>query len=540
MLSNLQVCFNAVMPLFLIMGLGYGVKYLGGIRVEDVPGLNKMAFRFFMPVMLFWNLYTSTIAQAVQPKLLLFAVGATLVMYGLSLAIVLPTEKDHEKQGVKIQGMYRSNLAIIGLPLATVLVPGADMGPVAMLAAIIVPLFNVLAVITLTAFRGERLPAGRLIKMVATNPLILGSAVGLVFLGTGWRLPTALESAVHQVAAMTSPFMLFLLGAFFRFSGLRRYRRDLIEVCVVRLFLMPALLLTAALLTACGSGADTQSEEADAAVQTALPPEGITALVLSDDSQVLRFSREDETWYWQDDTTFPLDQEAMPALVEAAAAMTAASPVRVAEEDLADYGLDDTQITLAVTADGETLTFARGDQAESGDWYMRCAEDGTVRLVSDNAVKIFQLLDGSIYDMAALPVLPVITGENLLSAAVQGGENVLVNIRVVDGVRKVGSRDVTEATAALVEELGRLSVTACVDYDPAEGAAAICGLDAPDAQALVTYTNELGTESTLTLTVGLPDGSGGRYVTVNDDPTIYRMEETSLVQLLTLAETGLN
>ena len=34
--------------------------------------------------------------------------------------------------------MYRSNLAIIGLPLATVLVPGADMGPVAMLAAIIV------------------------------------------------------------------------------------------------------------------------------------------------------------------------------------------------------------------------------------------------------------------------------------------------------------------------------------------------------------------------------------------------------------------
>ena len=55
MLSNLQVCFNAVMPLFLIMGLGYGVKCLGGIRVEDVPGLNKMAFRFFMPVMLFWK-----------------------------------------------------------------------------------------------------------------------------------------------------------------------------------------------------------------------------------------------------------------------------------------------------------------------------------------------------------------------------------------------------------------------------------------------------------------------------------------------------
>ena len=244
MLENLRVCFNAVAPLFLIMGLGYGVKCLGGIRVEDVPGLNKMAFRFFMPVMLFWNLYTSSIDEAVQPKLLLYAVSATLVMYGLSMAIVLTTEKDPQKQGVKIQGMYRSNLAIIGLPLATVLVPGADMGPVAMLAAIIVPMFNVLAVITLTAFRGEKLPPLKLLRMIVTNPLILGSAAGLLFLGTGWKLPTALESAVHQVSNMTSPLLLFLLGAFFRFSGLRRYKKDLIQVCVVRLLVMPALLLT--------------------------------------------------------------------------------------------------------------------------------------------------------------------------------------------------------------------------------------------------------------------------------------------------------
>ena len=248
MLSNLQVCFNAVMPLFLIMGLGYGVKCLGGIRVEDVPGLNKMAFRFFMPVMLFWNLYTSSIDQALQPKLLLFAVGATLVMYGLSLAIVLPTEQDYEKQGVKIQGMYRSNLAIIGLPLAKALVPGADMGPVAMLAAVIVPLFNVLAVITLTVFRGEKLRPARLLRMILTNPLIIGSAVGLLFLAVGWKLPAALEAAVDQVADMTSPLLLFLLGAFFRFSGLQRYRRDILLVSFVRLIVMPGILLTTAYL----------------------------------------------------------------------------------------------------------------------------------------------------------------------------------------------------------------------------------------------------------------------------------------------------
>ena len=299
-----------------------------------------------------------------------------------------------------------------------------------------------------------------------------------------------------------------------------------------------ALLLLAALLTGCGSNAQ-QPKEADAAVQTALPPEGITALTLSDDTQVLRFRRDGDIWYWQDDETFPLDQASMPALLEAAAAMTAAPSVP-AGDDLSAYGLDDAKTSLSVTADGETLTFTRGDQAASGDWYLRCTEDGTVRTVSDDTVKVFQLLDGSIYDMAVLPTLPAITMDTLHTAAIAGASGVQINLRVVDGVRKVGSRDVTAETAALMDELSQLAVTACVDYDPAEGAAAVCGLDAPEAVLTLTYANAVGTEETLTVTVGLPIGDGGRYVTLGGDATIYRMEETSLVQLLTLAETGLN
>lgn len=299
-----------------------------------------------------------------------------------------------------------------------------------------------------------------------------------------------------------------------------------------------ALLLLAALLTGCGHKAQPDTDT-DPNAQAALPPEGITALVLSDDTQVLRFRRDGDIWYWQDDEAFPLDQAGMPALLEAAAAMTASTPVQ-AGDDLSEYGLDDAKTSLSVTADGETLTFTRGDQAASGDWYLRCTEDGTVRTVSDNTVKVFQLLDGSIYDMAVLPTLPAITMDTLHTAAITGSGDVQINLRVVDGVRKVGSRDVTAETEALMDELSRLTVTACVDYDPAEGAAAVCGLDAPEAVLTLTYANAVGTEETLTVTVGLPIGDGGRYVTISGDATIYRMEETSLVQLLTLAETGLN
>lgn len=202
--------------------------------------------------------------------------------------------------------------------------------------------------------------------------------------------------------------------------------------------------------------------------------------------------------------------------------------------------MDDAKTSLSVTADGETLTFTRGDQAASGDWYLLCAEDASVRLVSDDAVKIFQLLDGSIYDMAVLPTMPAITEDTLRTAVIAGADGERFTIRSADGVRKVGARDVTEKTAPLVEELSRLSVTSCVDYAPAEGAAAVCGLNAPEAILVVTYTGITGREEALTVTIGLPTGDGGRYVTLNDESTIYRMEEASLVQVLTLAENGLS
>ena len=131
-------------------------RHLGAIKREDVPKLNRLLFRYFMPVMLFYNIYTSDLSGAVQPKLLIFAAAGVLAEYALAFCYVMLTEKDTSKRGVKIQGIYRSNFVIIGLPLATALVPGADAGSVVVLISVVVPMFNAIAVITLELFSGKR------------------------------------------------------------------------------------------------------------------------------------------------------------------------------------------------------------------------------------------------------------------------------------------------------------------------------------------------------------------------------------------------
>lgn len=255
-MENLQICLRAVLPLFLIMGVGYLAKTLHAIERSDIPKLSKLAFRYFMPVMLFYNLYTSDLQHAIQPAALLYTLLGALLVYGLGLAYVLLTEKEDLKKGVKIQGIYRSNTAIVGIPLAAALVgEGNDLGPVVLMVATVVPLFNVLAVITLEAFNGRRPPVKKLVLDILKNPLIIGSAAGLLALLSGIRLPYVLEATVKQISAATNPLLLFLLGAFFEFKGLRRYTKDLTEICLIRLVVVPALLLIPAMLLGFGGAA---------------------------------------------------------------------------------------------------------------------------------------------------------------------------------------------------------------------------------------------------------------------------------------------
>lgn len=297
-----------------------------------------------------------------------------------------------------------------------------------------------------------------------------------------------------------------------------------------------AMALLAALTLLCGCGKkEAQPQQEDMAVNI-VPVEGVTALELCDGEVTLRFARTDDTWHWVDDGTFPLDQDAVAALLALPSSLAAAEPVQ-GQGELSGYGLETPKKYVTATADGADSTIYVGSQTSDGRWYV-LTPDGVVRLA---AQADGEALSRSIYDMAVLPELPAITEENLISLTLTGAEGKQVTFSVDEsGVRKSGARDVTEKTASLVDELGKLAVTACVDYDPADGAAAVCGLDAPEAILAVNYVNAHGGDGALTLTVGGSTGDGGRYVTLNGDATIYRMEETGLAQVLTLAALGLS
>lgn len=238
-----MISANAVLPMCLVMALGYGTRRLGWIRREEISAINKIAFRIFLPCLLYYNVYCSDLSGSFDPLLMAYAVGGVLLTFGLSLGYTLLTEKLPERRGVMIQGMFRSNYVIMGIPVATALLGADQLGTVSILIAVVVPLFNMLSVIVLEVFRGQKPKPLHILGQIAKNPLVIGSVLGILTLAAGIRLPHILEQTIQNISAIASPLQLFLLGAFFQFSGLKTYRRELVTVSAAKLIVAPGLFL---------------------------------------------------------------------------------------------------------------------------------------------------------------------------------------------------------------------------------------------------------------------------------------------------------
>lgn len=238
-----MISANAVLPMCLIMALGYGTRRLGWIRREEIFAINKIAFRIFLPCLLYYNVYCSDLSGSFDPLLMAYAVGGVLLTFGLSLGYTLLTEKLPERRGVMIQGMFRSNYVIMGIPVATALLGADQLGTVSILIAVVVPLFNMLSVVVLEVFRGQKPKPLHILGQIAKNPLVIGSVLGILTLAAGIRLPHILEQTIQNISAIASPLQLFLLGAFFQFSGLKTYRRELVTVSAAKLIVSPGLFL---------------------------------------------------------------------------------------------------------------------------------------------------------------------------------------------------------------------------------------------------------------------------------------------------------
>ena len=265
--ESVSFAVNAILPIVLLIFFGYFLRRVGFLNDEWFKKGNKLVFHVLLPCLLFVNVYNIESFSSFDWSVVIYSEIAVFVIFFLGLiAVKLLVPNDFQK-GAVWQCVFRSNYAIIGMPLAAALGGDAGLSVAAVLSASSIPTFNILAVIALTAFNkdenGKKANMLDVLKKIAKNPLIIGVASGMVAIAIRALIPEGSDglpvfslrgdlpfifTAVENIAKISSPLALIVLGGQFDFAVIKHLKRQIITGTLIRIVFVPLLCVGGAVV----------------------------------------------------------------------------------------------------------------------------------------------------------------------------------------------------------------------------------------------------------------------------------------------------
>lgn len=248
---------NAVMPIILLIALGYFLKKKGLFTKEFLKVGNKTVFRVLLPVLLFTNLAKMDGFSVLRADLVLYVLLAIAILFGIGFLLTYITS-DSRQKGVLLQCVFRSNFALIGVPLAQLMAGESGVQSAAVLSTFTIPIFNILSVIALSAYTGHQTTIGpkirKILRDIAHNPLLWGVLAGVLFVcikPIWYSLPSNVTdctgkfkfvwTALDYLAKASTPISLLVLGGQFELSHIKGLRKQIILGVSGRLLFAPLL-----------------------------------------------------------------------------------------------------------------------------------------------------------------------------------------------------------------------------------------------------------------------------------------------------------
>jgi len=242
-MNSMYVAFSAVFPILLYISIGYFLKTVKLLEENSLSKINILVFKLFLPCLLFYNIYTTKLSEVFNLKLLLFSICSVLAVYILLLVLVPVFIKDNKVRGAFVQGSFRSNFVLFGIPLSASILGDGNVGITSLLIAFIVPLYNVISVVCLEIFRKNKIDFKGIFLGIIKNPLIISSVLGFIFLLLNIKLPNLILSPLKSLSNVATPLSLIVLGGTFSFVSAGKNIYKLSAVLVIKLVLIPLIAL---------------------------------------------------------------------------------------------------------------------------------------------------------------------------------------------------------------------------------------------------------------------------------------------------------
>ncbi|MFJ6028151.1 AEC family transporter [Pseudarthrobacter sp. NPDC092424] len=175
------------------------------------PVLSALTFFVASPALLFETLSKARLEDVFAEPLLVTAVAAIASAAIYFTAVKFWLKRTLPESLMSSMAASLANSANLGIPIAVYVLGDASyVVPLLIFQlAFFTPLFLMLLDSSTSSHRTT--PLG-FVVMILRNPMIVGSALGLIVAGTGWEVPALVMEPVHLIGGAAIPAMLIAFG----------------------------------------------------------------------------------------------------------------------------------------------------------------------------------------------------------------------------------------------------------------------------------------------------------------------------------------
>ncbi|MEM0943591.1 MAG: AEC family transporter, partial [Pseudomonadota bacterium] len=246
-MSAFGALITIVLPVFLVVGAGYGMVRLKAFPDQALDGLVKFATGFAVPVLLFRAMFNLDLTVAIRWEHYLSFYGAAFFCFctGITLARVIWQRRPGEAVAVGFLALF-SNSVLLGLPIADRAFGAEVLAKVFALFMIHTPFCYFVGILAMEFSRRDGAPLGqalrRTFEAMFRNALTIGLVTGLLANVAGVRLPGVALEAIDMIAEAALPIALFGIGGVMTRYSLKADPSEALMVSALSILVHPALV----------------------------------------------------------------------------------------------------------------------------------------------------------------------------------------------------------------------------------------------------------------------------------------------------------
>ena len=241
-MASLYQILLIVLPVFIVIGVGFGLRKTSILSPEFIFQLNRLVFYVALPLLLFHKISSADFSESFNPTLIIGVVGATTLTFLFSYLYGLVRKYPACRIGAFSQASSRSNVAYIALAICFNAYGEEGLAAAGIIAGLMVPAMNVLSVLVLLLpMKDQDHGMGRSfwLQQFALNPLIIASCAGITWSFLELQMVEVVERSLSILTGMALPLALLSIGGSFSLKRLKGDLRVVILASVVKTVLMP-------------------------------------------------------------------------------------------------------------------------------------------------------------------------------------------------------------------------------------------------------------------------------------------------------------